>query len=227
MLHNRSDRRPRCIEASSWPRRGLLSLGVSVLLPRLCANRALADDGAPWAAAFIRKVGNEIAAIVSAPGSPAEHKLRLAGLIDRTVDVANAARFCLGRYWRQATAQQQQDYMTLFHAVLMRAVLSRISNEQQNTVGVQVSVGRPDPRQDSVYVPTVVQRAGTPPFKVTWVVNADAANPRIIDVIAEGTSLRITIRADYAAFLQQHGENIDALLQALRAQACDNCAAAR
>lgn len=183
----------------------------------------MADDDAAWAAAFIRQVGNEIAAIVSAPGSLQARKLRLANLIDRVVDVRNAARFCLGRFWRQASLPQRQDYVALFHDVLMRAVLNRINSEPQSDAGVQVSVARPERREDGVYVPTIIQRSGMPPFKVTWVVDDDAANPRIADVIAEGTSLRITIRADYAEFLYQHDENIDALLQALREQACDNC----
>jgi phospholipid transport system substrate-binding protein len=198
----------------------MLGLGLCAVLP---AARAAAEDSASWAAAFIQRVGNEIAAIVAAPGAPETRKHRLATLIDDVVDVSGAARFCLGRYWRQATTQQQQAYVTLFHAVLMRAVLGRIDNEQQKDAGIQVNVERPEMREDSIYVPTVVQRAKTPPLKVTWVVNTDAASPRIVDVIAEGTSLRITMRSDYASFLHQHDESIEALLQALRQQACDNC----
>jgi len=175
---------------------------------------------------FIRKVGDDIAAIVTAPGPEEAHKARLIGLIDRVVDVPGAARFCLGRYWRQASAEQQREYVGLFRAVLMRAVLGRINNDQQQntTTPLEVQVERPQPRPDSIYVPTLIHRRGFPPVTVTWVVNTDANDPRIIDVMAAGVSLRITIRADEAAFLQRHGENIDTLLQALRAQACDDCA---
>jgi phospholipid transport system substrate-binding protein len=190
------------------------------------AARATADDAVPWAKTFIQRVGNEIVAIVTAPGSPQMRRRRLAKLLDDVVDVSGAARFCLGRFWRQATAEQQRAYVALFHAVLQRVVLAQINNEQQKDTAIQVSIGRSEMRDDSVYVPTTIQRPDMPPFKVTWVVNTDAASPRIIDVIAEGTSLRITIRADYASFLDQHGESIDALLQALRQQACDNCSAA-
>jgi ABC-type transporter MlaC component len=37
-------------------------------------------------------------------------------------------------------------------------------------------------------------------------------------VMAEGTSLRLTIRSDYNAFLARHGDSIDALIDALREQ---------
>jgi phospholipid transport system substrate-binding protein len=223
MLGNRGGRRSWCPAASPLTRRGLLGLGLCLMLPLAQAN---ADDRAPWAAAFIRRVGNEIGAIVTEPGSPGMRKRRMARLLDDVVDVSGAARFCLGRFWRQATPEQQQAYVALFHAVLQRVVLAQINDQQQEDVGIQVNVARPEMRDDGVYVPTVIQRPDTPPFKVTWVVNTNAGNPRIIDVIAEGTSLRITIRADYASFLSRHGESIDALLQALREQACDNCSTA-
>jgi ABC-type transporter MlaC component len=45
-----------------------------------------------------------------------------------------------------------------------------------------------------------------------------------VDVIAEGVSLRLTIRSDYNAYLARHGDSIDALIEALRQQACDGCA---
>jgi phospholipid transport system substrate-binding protein len=229
MLAKRSGPPSRCIgDPSLLTRRLLLALGA--LLPAVPAARAVAQADTSWAAAFIRKVGNEIAAIIAAPGPPEAHKFRLIGLIDRVVDVPGAARFCLGRYWRQASPQQQREYVDLFRAVLMRAVLGRINSEQennsdqQNATAIQVQVERPEPRPDSIYVPTLIQRRGIPSVTVTWVVNTDASDPRIIDVMAAGVSLRITIRADYAAFLQRHAENIAALLQALRAQACDDCA---
>ena len=93
----------------------------------------------------------------------------------------------------------------------------------QTRTAVKVTIGRPEVRQDGVFVPTVVERSGNPPIQVTWVVSADALHPRLIDVVAEGTSLRLTIRSDYYAFLMHHDDNIDALLQALREQACNDC----
>jgi phospholipid transport system substrate-binding protein len=64
----------------------------------------------------------------------------------------------------------------------------------------------------------VVDRPNSAPATVEWVVTQPAATPRIVDVIAEGTSLRITQRSDYAAYLQRNGNNIDALLAAMKSQ---------
>jgi phospholipid transport system substrate-binding protein len=38
-------------------------------------------------------------------------------------------------------------------------------------------------------------------------------------VIAEGTSLRLTQRSDYAAFLSRNGNSVQALIDALKQQA--------
>jgi phospholipid transport system substrate-binding protein len=203
-------------------RRQLLYLVTILSLPW----HAWSDDRTDWAADFIRQIGNEIAAIASSSAPVNERRQRLQKLVDRVADVDDAARFCLGRFWRQASAAQQSEYVRLFHTILMRVVLTRINAESQVRSEVHVTISRPDMRQDGVYVPTVVERSGNPPVQVTWVVSADARHPRLIDVIAEGTSLRVTVRSDYNAFLLRHDNSIDALLQALREQACDSCAPA-
>ena len=169
-----------------------------------------------WAAAFIRRSGDELSSIMAKAGTAEARRRLLQPFIDRVVDVDGVGRFCLGRYWKQATAGEQQDYLHLFHAVLTNAVLVRLGDYEHNEV--RVDVERPEMRDGSVEVATMVERTGTPPARVTWVVNPSADNPRIIDLIAEGVSLRITVRSDYAAFLIRHGNNIGALIDALRQQ---------
>jgi phospholipid transport system substrate-binding protein len=45
---------------------------------------------------------------------------------------------------------------------------------------------------------------------------------RIIDVVAEGVSLRLTQRSDYAAFLTRNNNDIDSLMRAMRQQIAAN-----
>jgi phospholipid transport system substrate-binding protein len=190
------------------------------------SRRAWSNDGIDWAADFIRQIGNEIADITASGAPTNERRQRLQSLVDRAADVEGAARFCLGRFWRKASPAQQGEYVGLFHTILMKVVLAHINAESQVRTTVRVTIGRPELRQDSVFVPTVVERSGNPPIQVAWVVSTDSLHPRLIDVVAEGTSLRLTIRNDYSAFLMHHDDNIDALLQALREQACSDCGTA-
>jgi phospholipid transport system substrate-binding protein len=84
---------------------------------------------------------------------------------------------------------------------------------------INVILGRPELRDGLVNVPTTIEREGNPPAHVTWIVKEDGSSYRIIDVVAEGTSMRLTVRNDYNSFLNSHGGDVNALIQALRSQA--------
>lgn len=192
------------------------AVAALLLLSLPGTGRAQTDLGS--AATFMRQAGQELSAIVASSSSVAEKQQKLLPFIDRVVDVAEVARFCLGRYWRQATPAQQQEYVRLFHAVLVKNVVARVGDYDHDHGEVHVIVGHPEQRNDDVNVPTVVERTGNAPANVTWVVHDDGGTFHIVDVVAEGTSMRITVRSDYNAFLTSHGDNIDALLKAMRAQ---------
>jgi phospholipid transport system substrate-binding protein len=167
------------------------------------------------AAAFIEQTGKDIAAAVNGPGSPADKQKTLQAIIDRTVDVNEVARFCLGRFWRTASAQQQKDYLDLFHRLLMINITGKIGEYQ----GVTIAVGRAQPREGVVVVASTVNRPGNPPSKVDWLVSTESGSPKITDLIAEGTSLRLTQRSDYSAFLARNNNSVLALFDALKQQA--------
>jgi phospholipid transport system substrate-binding protein len=167
------------------------------------------------AAAFIEQTGKDIAAAVNGPGSPADKQKTLQAIIDRTVDVNEVARFCLGRFWRTASAQQQKDYLDLFHRLLMINITGKIGEYQ----GVTIAVGRAQPREGVVVVASTVNRPGNPPSKVDWLVSTESCSPKITDLIAEGTSLRLTQRSDYSAFLARNNNSVQALIDALKQQA--------
>jgi phospholipid transport system substrate-binding protein len=64
----------------------------------------------------------------------------------------------------------------------------------------------------------VINRPNQQPNNVQWVVSMASGRPQIVDVIAEGTSLRVTQRSDYASYLARNGNNVDALLTAMQRQ---------
>lgn len=174
-------------------------------------GRARADN-ATAAKNFINNFLTQTLAVVN--GSGADKAAALQKLIDGAVDVAGVARFCLGRFWRQANPQQQAEYVTLFRKVLMNNVTARIGEYS----GVSFVLGDSQVRDDGIAVGTTVTRPHNAPNKVEWIVAMIGGQPRIIDVIAEGTSLRLTQRSDYTSFLGQHNGDVGMLIAALRKQ---------
>lgn len=182
------------------------------------AGAARAELPPADAAEFIRRTGTELSTVIGDATSPEEKRRRLVPFLDKIADVDAVARFCLGRFWRVATLAQQAEYIRLFHTILLNNIVGRLSDYRPGAT-IKVTTGQPMRHEDGVYVPTTVERAGSPPLRVTWVVDVEGNQPKLVDIVAEGMSLRLTQRSDYAAFINRNGGNVDALLDALRRQA--------
>lgn len=168
------------------------------------------------AALFIRDVGQQFPLMLGNATTIAEKRRRLTPFVARVVDVEAVARFCLGRYWSVATPEQRDRYQALFLKSLVNTIAGRMATYQGGLghVVVQTPVVHPD----GTYVPTLVQGTNTPEVHVAWVVEADRTPMRIVDVVAEGMSLRLAKRNDFTAYLMQHGGDVAGFLAALERQ---------
>lgn len=189
--------------------RAALGAGLLAALPASAYAQA-----AERASEFIKSTGDRLVAVVNGPGSAAEKRQAIGKIIVAAVDVDAVGRFCLGRFWRQTSPDQQKTYLALFQEVLITNITAKLGEYQ----GVRFTLGRARAQDEEQVVSTVVERPNNAPATVEWVVTKPAAAPRIIDVIAEGTSLRITQRSDYSAYLQRNNNSIDALLVAMKTQ---------
>ncbi len=195
------------------PRRGVLLAGLGLL----AARPTLAQQIDPArATGFIKVTGEElVAAINGGIGSVADRRARVAAILRRSVDVEGVGRFILGRWWRTASAEQQAEYLKLFEEVLIRNLSARFGEYQ----GVRFTLGRSQARtEEDVLVSTLVERPGSPGFGLDWRVAEVGSQPKIVDVIAEGTSLRLTTRSEYSSVITRGGSNVAALLTAMRQQ---------
>ena len=196
----------------------LTSVAAALAAVNLPFRAAGAQSASEKAAAFVRETGEKLVAVVNGPGAPQQKRGQLSQVIDKTVDVDSVARFCLGRFWRQASPEQQRRYLELFREVLITNISSKLGDYQ----GVRFTMGRAVQDGENARVSTVVERPNNPPTAVDWIVESPATDPKIVDVVAEGTSLRLTQRSDYASYLLHNNNNIDALISAMRQQVTQN-----
>jgi phospholipid transport system substrate-binding protein len=179
---------------------------------------AFADTAVDRAVAFVRATGDKLISIINGNLSPADKRQTLARIIDNTVDVNGVAQFCLGRFWRTASSKEQQDYTQLFHAVLVNNIAGKLGEYR----GVTFTVGRAEPRDDTQMVDTTVVRPNSAPSDVQWMISEAIGSPKIIDVTAEGASLRLTQRSDYGSYLVRNNNSVQALIEAIRQQIAKN-----
>ncbi len=185
---------------------------AALLLP---SARALAAVDAVRASGFIQATGNELVTAINSGTAVAQRRQAVAGILRRTVDIPGVGRFILGRWWRTATPEEQTTYNKLFEDTLIQNLASRFGEYQ----GVKFTLGRSQPNTDEdVMVSTTIERPNTAAFILDWRVSEVAGQPKIVDVIAEGTSLRLTQRSEYSSVIQRNNSQVSALLAAMREQ---------
>jgi phospholipid transport system substrate-binding protein len=192
-----------------------LILAAPALLA-LAPRAARADVDPARAAAFVRDAGNElVAAINDTRLDLAARRDRVAAVLRRAVDIEGVGRFILGRYVRQASPAELAEYNRLFDDIIVRNLSARFGEYR----GVRFSLGRAQQRtEEDVLVNTIIERPNQPAFSLDWRVAEVGGQPRVVDVIAEGTSLRLTTRSEYSAVIQRNGGRVAALLEAMRNQ---------
>ena len=168
------------------------------------------------ATAFIQTAGNDLVAAINDPrlDLPARRD-RVAAILRRTIDIEGTGRFILGRYVRQASPAELAEYNRLFDDIIVRNLSARFGEYR----GVKFTLGRSQQRtEEDALVNTIVERPNTPAFALDWRVSELGGQPKVVDVIAEGTSLRLTTRSEYSAVIQRNGGRVASLLEAMRHQ---------
>ena len=200
------------VRSTAWAFAAILATGPALgplgLSPIAAAHAQGGDT------AFLQSLGDRLTAIVNSSGSTAEKKAAVLPILSHDVDVDAIGRFCLGRFWRVATPAQQQQYLTLFHQVLVNSITGKLGDYR----GVSISVGQATAENGDSLVSTVITRPGQAPVNVQWKISDASGSPRVIDIVAEGVSLSINERDDYASYLAHHGNNVQTLIDALTRQ---------
>lgn len=173
---------------------------------------------ASQAMTLVRSTSERLVAVVNGVGTPGEKRRQLQQVVDAAVDVEDIARSCLGRFWRTATQDQQRQYVGLFHDLL----LTKISDHFGEYHGVQVTMGPAHASEGNQVVITTVERPDSPPFQVDWVVSTGSGRPKIVDLLAGGTSLRVTQTSDFRAYLSRHKYDIQRLIDGMQQLVAQN-----
>ncbi|MBU6419943.1 MAG: ABC transporter substrate-binding protein [Proteobacteria bacterium] len=190
-------------------------LGAIASAPMLAVTMGAAQALSPnTAKSFITQAGDNLVGIVNSNSSESQKATELRGLVNQIVAVDQVGDYVLGRYINVATPAQKQQFQTLFHQLLSYNITYQIKAYQ----GVTFQVNSATPQGDEVLVDTTVTAPDKAPADVGWVVEESAGQPKIIDVIVAGTSLRITTRNDYAGVITDNGGQVSALLNAMQNQ---------
>ena len=168
------------------------------------------------ATAFVDRAGQDLVNAINDPRlNQTQRRDKVASILRNAIDIEGTGRFILGRYVRQASPAELQDYNKLFDEIIIRNLSARFGEYR----GVKFSLGRSQQRtEEDALVSTLIERPNNPSFTLDWRVADINGQPKVVDVIAEGTSLRLTTRSEYAAVIQRNSGRVASLLDAMRGQ---------
>jgi phospholipid transport system substrate-binding protein len=137
-------------------------------------------------------------------------------LVEGTVvprfDFTAMSQSALGRYWRRATPDQQQQVTSEFKELLVRTyavALLSYSGQQIQYLPVRLQGG-----EDDVMIPTRIDPGtGGPPVPINYRMHLVAGQWLVYDVVIDGVSLVTNYRSTFANTVRHRG--IDGLIQQL------------
>jgi len=165
------------------------------------------------AVAFMNQLWDRAVEVLNKKSDPALRQERFRQLFHADFDCPGIARFVLGRYWRDASEEEQKDFVKLFEEYVVFVYTARLSNFGGQDFKIRGS--RSD--GDGVMVSTdVFSPGGSSPLKIDWRLVSDNGAYKINDVIVEGVSMLVTQRSEFASIVQRNGGQVRGLLAMMR-----------
>lgn len=165
------------------------------------------------AEAFMSNIGSEVISLLTNKNiSDQERAQKFQQMLDSSFDVHAVGKFVLGRYWKQATEEQKQQFLKLFTETTVLSYATRFKEYTSEKFEVTGSRMETD---GGVTVTSKIVRPQGPEISIDWRIFEKKGEMRIYDVILEGISMGITQRSEFAAVIQKGGGNIESLNAAL------------
>lgn len=191
------------------------AVGLALVLATLPGTAAWSAVGnAPEAETFIETVGSDTIEVLQQAGSTTDQRVdAIQKILNQAADVELIGRLVLGRHWRQATPEQQEQYTRLFRGYALNSLAQRFSNYQGGE-RFKITGSQAIDEQDSQVGTEIYLPSRSTPIAVDWRVRREDGRFSIIDVVAEGVSMLITNRAQIDSIVNRQG--MDGLLQEMR-----------
>ncbi len=139
-------------------------------------------------------------------------------MFNNSFHVPAIARFVLGRKnWKQASKEQQAEYMTLFEDLMVVSYVDLFSSYAGESLKIHKAVAD-DASRATVHTDIIRPNAAdTRPIRVLWRVGTNGKLYKVLDLVVEGVSLSINYKRDFKSTIRRAG-GLDGLLAELRAK---------
>ncbi len=147
--------------------------------------------------------------------SETEKEQRFRELFNENFDVPAIGRFVIARYWRGASEADQAAFLEVFEDAMVQRFLPLLA--ENSSERFQIGNVTPDGNSENMaLIDSRIERPEGEPYRVAWRVRETDGKFRILDIVAEGVSMAITLRSEYGTVLKNNGGQLPPLTEALR-----------
>jgi phospholipid transport system substrate-binding protein len=164
---------------------------------------------------FVSGLANQTIETMRAKGVPDSQRVeQFRRLFVSSVAIPVIGKLVLARHWRTSTPEQQQEFLRLFEDVVVLTWSSRFKDAADD-VKLEVQDAKPDV-DGGILVESRIVRDKQDPVPLVWRLRPHDSTFLVVDLIAEGTSMVFTYREEYASVINQHGGQVDGLIEELK-----------
>ena len=164
---------------------------------------------------FIGEIVDEAKKILIAENDKAYKEKKLTEVALKTVDVEGIGFYTLGKYRKNLTDEQLEEYASLFKKYFLKSFTSRLSDYSDPKIEV-LSAEVLNPKY-TIVKSLLLATDQKPEVKIDWrVYTKDPTNPLIRDLIVEGLSLARTQKEEFASVLESNNGDINKLFATLK-----------
>jgi phospholipid transport system substrate-binding protein len=181
-----------------------LSVIIVTCAALFCATQAAAADSV--CETFANTMSSDVVAVFHDTSHSEDHKREaLSDIFVKAVDTDWIGRFVLGRFFKAASKDEQDQYLKSYRSYITRTYISKFSNEAgMNVEDIQV-VGVTPKDSSSFEAKTIIKRKTEEDVRVEYLLAATNGKCKVRDIKIEGVSLLASQRSEFSALASSSG----------------------
>ena len=154
-----------------------------------------------------------------------QRKARFRTLFRANFDVPKIGRFVLGRYGRRASKPVMERFLSTFEDVMVERFAPQFAGYGDTRFRVG-TVRQVEDRDQYIVASAITPPGSETEVKIDWRLDHNDGEFMVLDIVGEGVSMALTLRAEYGSVLKSSGGEVERLIVLLRERMGSQSAAA-
>ena len=172
-------------------------------------------EKSPEAEAFVMDVSNRVIDILSYT-STTEKEDAFRSLLNEKANLKRIAAFTLGKYRRQLSPAELQEFQSLFESMITKVYANRLGTYEDQQI---IVLGSEKKKKDYLVETELRFKDGSDPIAIVWRLRQEKdGRITLFDLRVLGIWMALEQRETFLSILKNNNEDFDVLLDNLRQQ---------